>query len=84
MAVQDEKRSKLWLLFVMGYFSLLLSLSILYHLDHSSFQFCLIWGGGLHSSSLRLTLGAKCFGFSLVLPFPTLADHSCPLPDVTS
>lgn len=31
-----------------------------------------------------LTLGAKCFNFFLVLPFPTLADRSCPLPDINS
>lgn len=45
------------------------SLSILCHLDHSSLQFCLIWGSGLHSSSLPLTLGAKCFGFFSCTPF---------------
>lgn len=64
VAVRDEKRSKLWLLFVMGYFSLLLSLSILYHLDHSSLQFCLILGGmnsTVHPYLLLLGLNVLVF-----------------------
>lgn len=67
----------------MGYFSLLLSLSSLFCLHHPDFQSCLIWGDGLHGSYLLRILEAYCF-FFLVLRFPTLVDHSCPLPNINS
>lgn len=79
-----KKSNKLWILFAMGYFSLLLSLSILYHLHHPAWQFCLIWVGWTLQFIPTSYFGTKCFGFFLVLPFLPLADHSCPLPNTNS